>query len=100
MDDFGVDLTITPPGGGAPVMVDDGQGGQRLPRGILENGHHEAEAAGIDVASTNPQVIVPSHETGGAEKGWGLEANGTTYEIHTSKPDGTGMHVFDLHLND
>ncbi len=97
MRDFGTDLTITPPGGGAPIQVDDGQGGLRLPRGIFEDAFEGVDVDDeTEVGSTNPQLIVPSHEIGASEPGWSLAVNGITYTIEVLKSDGTGFHVFVL----
>ena len=99
--DFGSDLTITPPGGGPALEVDDGDGSPlRPPRGIPENAF---EGVDIDdeseIQSTNPQVIVPSWEIPGVERGWDCLYEAVQYRIEEAKPDGTGMTYLVLSLS-
>lgn len=82
-DDFGVEATYTPAGGGASSTV----------AGIFDDEYIDAEVGGpVPVSGTSPRFVCRTADlTSGGSFGDSLVIGGSTYLVRVIRPDGTGM---------
>ena len=94
--DEGESLAITDGVGGAPIEVDDGTGGLRLPRGVFSY-EHETVDVELPVSSRRPVVLVPTAEIPGVETGWSVALSAGTFRLaEHPRSDGLGMSLLIL----
>jgi hypothetical protein len=93
-DDFAVEATITP-NGGDPIIVSGIYDAPHLTRGVTQSNGYDHQA---EVSGNKPQFRARSSDLAAVRAGRALVSipGVGDFNVHDTKPDGTGMTVLQL----